>query len=63
MVRPKEAYTASYNAVETFIIEIDGKDGLMPWLDWWHSRRQNMFRAFTGQDKPRSNLAEVVHAR
>ena len=22
-----------------------------------------MFRAFTGQDKPRSNSAEVVHAR
>ena len=25
---------------------------LIPWLEWWHSRRGNMFRALTGYHKP-----------
>ena len=55
------AYAAQHDAICDFL----GKNGggeLSEWLSWWHDRRHVMFRAFTGFDKPRSNLAEVVHA-
>jgi hypothetical protein len=33
------------------------------WYDWWHKRRMHIFRAFKGDEVPRSNLAEVGHAK
>ena len=36
-------------------------DKLKNWLDCWHNLRHNIFRAFTGYQYPRSNLAEVIH--
>ena len=35
---------------------------LRHWLQWWHDRRRNIFRIFTGHDHPRCNQAEVVHS-
>ena len=32
------------------------------WLEWWHTQRHFMFRAFSSIDAPNSNLAEVIHA-
>lgn len=29
------------------------------WYEWWHKRRTHIFRAFKGDEVPRSNLAEV----
>ena len=55
------AYTSHYEELQRFITENEGTD-LIPWLTWWHNRRHIMFRAFTGQNKPQSNLAEVCHA-
>ena len=57
-----KAYSSSHNAMEKFIGAINRQKQLKPWLRWWHLRRFNIFQAFTGQGKPRSNLAEVVHA-
>ena len=51
-----EAYSSSHNAMEKFIGEINRQKQLKPWL------RFNIFHAFTGQGKQRSNFAEVVHA-
>ena len=55
------AYNAAYGEMKKFVE--DGHEDLSQWLEWWHLRRNNMFRAFTGQNKPYSNSAEVVHAR
>ena len=35
---------------------------LEAWVMWWHNRRFNIFRAFTGSNCPRMNQAEVIHA-
>lgn len=36
---------------------------LSSWVDWWHSRRQFIFRAFSPNEAaPRMNQAEVIHA-
>ena len=53
---------SSYIEILKLIAEQENKDELMKWLDWWHIRRCNIFRAYTGYGMPRSNLAEVVHA-
>ena len=57
-----KANFSSHNAMEKFIGAINRQKQLKPWLRRWHLRRFNIFQAFTGQGRPRSNLAEVVHA-
>lgn len=56
-----EAYEHALKALQSFAndhpnIKIDN------WIVWWNSRKENIFRAFTSSQAPRSNLAEVVHA-
>ena len=58
----REAYDQAHTNLKAFIDENDGRRSLESWLAWWHDRRQFIFRAFTGFDKPRMNQAEVVHA-
>ena len=54
------AYMAAYMKMKEFV-ETKYED-IGPWLTWWHACRSNMFRAFTGQNKPYANQAEVCHA-
>ena len=54
------AYKHAYEKLKTFL-EKEKKE-LLDWLAWWHDRRTLIFRAFVGQNGPRSNQAEVVHA-
>ena len=55
----KTGYQASYESMRAFV---EKHESLKPWLSWWHACRKNMFRAFTGQNKPFANQAEVIHA-
>ena len=58
-----EAYDNAFGHINSFIRSLSANaDKLKNWLDWWHNRRHNIFRAFTGYQYPRSNLAEVIHA-
>ena len=57
----KEAYKASHDKLLKFLDENKLED-LNTWVKWWHDRRQNIFRAFTGSECPRVNQTEVVHA-
>lgn len=57
-----EAYQAAYSDISKFINAKEERKCLQSWLNWWHDRRQYIFRAFTTVSAPRSNLAEVVHA-
>ena len=58
-----EAYNNAFGHINSFIRSLSANaDKLKNWLDWWHNRRHNIFRAFTGYQYPRSNLAEVIHA-
>ena len=56
-----EAYSFALKKLKTFIINESLTD-LSPWLDWWDTRREYIFRSFTVKSAPCSNLAEVVHA-
>ena len=55
------AYMAAYDDMDKFVAA-PGREDLKGWLIWWHACRGNMFRAYTGQNKPFSNQAEVIHA-
>ena len=58
-----EAYDNAFGHINSFIRSLSpNADKLKNWLDWWHNRRHNIFRAFTGYQYPRSNFAEVIHA-
>ena len=48
--------------LESFLESFPDNKSLRHWLHWWHDRRKNIFRAFTGHDHPRCNQAEVVRA-
>lgn len=56
-----EGYTEAYESLKTFLQQETDAE-LTCWLDWWHERRNLIFRAFTSHAAPRSNQAEVVHA-
>ena len=59
----EEAYNHSLSELTKFVEENEDRKKLInQWLQWWHNRRHKIFRAFTGFNKPRSNLAEVIHA-
>ena len=59
---PPEAYLMSKNVLESFSKSFPDNNLLRHWLHRWHDRRSNIFREFTGNDHPRCNQAEVVHA-
>lgn len=42
---------------------VQDHDCLKDWYGWWYKRRMHIFRAFKGDEVPRSNLAEVGHAK
>ena len=57
-----EAYNNFFGHINSFIRSLSANTGkLKNWLDWWHIRWHNIFRAFTGYQYPRSNSAEVIH--
>ena len=59
-----EACNNAFGHINSFIRLLSANaDKLKNWLEWWHNLRHNIFRAFTGYQYPRSNLAEVIHAR
>ena len=63
VARSAEAYDNTFGHINFFIRSLSANvDKLKNWLNWWHNRRHNIFRAFTGYQYPRSNLAEVIHA-
>ena len=58
-----EAYDNAFGHTNSFIRSLSANaDNLKNWLHWWHNCRHNIFRAFTGYQYPRSNLAEVIYA-
>ena len=57
-----EACLMSENVLGSFLESFPNNKLLRHWLHWWHDRRRNIFRAFTGHDHPRCNQAELVHA-
>ena len=48
--------------MKTFIRRKYDRKSLTPWLEWWVSRKEHIFRAFKNKTAPYSNLAEVVHS-
>jgi hypothetical protein len=42
---------------------IKEQDFMHDWYDWWYKRRTHIFRAFKSDNVPRSNWAEVGHAK
>ena len=45
-----------------FIEEKEKRKPLKGWLDWWLSRKEDVFRAFKRKFSPQSNLAEIIHS-
>ena len=35
---------------------------LKPWLDWWHKRKDHIFRAWCDPNGPSTNLAKIGHS-
>ena len=61
--RMVETYCSAKDSLESFIQNKPERSFLSPWVDWWHSRRQFIFRAFSPNEAaPRMNQAEVIHA-
>ena len=56
-----EGYSEAYERLKLFV-QKEKKAELTCWLDWWHERRNLIFRAFTSHAAPLSNQAEVAHA-
>ena len=57
-----EAYYEARNQLQMFLNNEAPYVDVSSWLEWWHSRRDLIFRAFTSKEAPSSNLAEVIHA-
>lgn len=61
--RMVETYCSAKDSLESFIQNKPERSFLSSWVDWWHSRRQFIFRAFSPNEAaPRMNQAEVIHA-
>ena len=52
----------AYDCMKKFISEKEKRKSLMPWLDWWVSKKNHIFRSCKRQTSPESNLAEVIHS-
>lgn len=58
-----ETYCSAKDSLESFIQNKPERSFLSSWVNWWHSRRQFIFRAFSPNEAaPRMNQAEVIHA-
>ena len=61
--RMVETYCSAKDSLESFIQNKPERSFLSSWVDWWHSRRQFIFRAFSPNEAaPRMNQAEFIHA-
>ena len=61
--RMVETYFSAKDSLESFIQNKPERSFLSSRVDWWHSRRQFIFRAFSPNEAaPRMNQAEVIHA-
>ena len=58
----EDGYESSKDKMESFIAAKEDRAFLSTWLSWWYARRGFIFRAFTPQDAPQMNQAEVIHA-
>lgn len=58
---PEAGYELSKDKIDSFIAAKEDRTYLSTWLSWWHARRGFIFRAFTPQDAPQMNQAEVIH--
>ena len=58
----KETYLNTKAKLEHFIQEKAERQFLVPWLNWWDSRRSFIFNAFSPKNAPKMNLGDVVHA-
>ena len=53
-------FESDFAKMKTFIRRNDDRRSLTPWLKWWVSRKEHIFRAFKNKTAPYSNLSEVV---
>lgn len=58
----EKQYDNAKGRMDLFISENDDRLFLKSWLSWWHDRRGFIFRAFTPNNAPSMNQAEVIHA-
>ncbi|KAL9961802.1 hypothetical protein ACROYT_G030823 [Oculina patagonica] len=57
------AYEKSKEDLENFVAESKERKYLQSWIEWWHKRRNYIFRAFVQfESAPKMNLAELIHA-
>ena len=55
-----ESYSHAIDVLKIF--SKDNADNVKHLIEWWDSRKENIFRAFTSFNAPQSNQAEAVHA-
>ena len=57
------AYEKSKEDLENFVAESEERKYLQSWIEWWHKRRNYIFRAFVQfESAPKLNHAELIHA-
>lgn len=59
----EDAYESSQAELDRFIPAKEERGFLSTWVSQWHQRRGFIFRAFAPSDAPKTNQAEVIHAR
>ena len=57
-----QGYNVAKGELQFFIDERPDRHFLDSWLKWWNDRREFIFNAFTPEDGPHMNQAEVIHA-
>ena len=57
------AYKKSKEDLEKLVAESEERKYLQSWVEWWHKRRNYIFRAFVQfESAPKSNHTELIHA-
>ena len=57
------SYEKSKEDLENFVAESEERRYLQSWIEWWHKRRNYIFRAFVQfESAPKMNHAELIHA-
>ena len=57
------AYEKSKEDLENFVAESEERKYLQSWIEWWHKRRNYIFRAFVQfESAPKMNHAELIHS-